>query len=76
MCIYADIYLFSIVCILTYNVHVLSSVELTPFTTYSVAVAALTSEGQGPDSPVETNMTFQGCEFNSYIISLAYTPSY
>ena len=47
--------------------------ELTPFTTYSVAVAALTSEGQGPDSAVETNMTFQGCEgihLITYIVCL------
>ena len=38
-----------------------------------MAVAALTSEGQGPDSAVETNMTFQGCEgihLMTYIVFL------
>ena len=41
---------------------------LTPFTSYTVSVAALTSQGQGPFSLIEINKTFEGCKKNIMII--------
>ena len=37
--------------------------DLTPFTEYTVSVAALTSQGRGPHSSNETNTTFEGCKY-------------
>lgn len=64
-------YLVQVLCIqsLTILLYVPIPLGLTPFTTYIVSVAALTSQGRGPYSDSVTNTTFEGRKYMNSMYS-------